>query len=141
MEAVGAAASVVALVEISAKVLLLTAKYAAQVKSAQRDISRFRVELEAFVKVLQSLEELAQNQPQATRLATFKSLAESFQQCRLDLERMQEKLEPSKSRETMSRFGLRALKWPFESSELYDLIATLERYKSTFSAALVADHM
>lgn len=138
MDGVSAAASLFALIEISAKIVSLTIEYAAQVKSATEDIARFRVELEAFVRVLQSLRELAQN-PQATKLATFKSLTESSQQCKLDLEHMQKKLEPNKGRETTSRIGVRALKWPFERRELNNRIGTLERYKSTFSAALITD--
>lgn len=138
MDGVSAAASVLALVEISAKMVSLTVEYATQVKNAKEDIARFRVELDAFVKVLQSLHELAQN-PEAAKLATFRSLAESIQQCKLDLQLMQKNLEPSKGRKTMSRYGVRALKWPFESRELYNRIAILERYKSTFSAALDAD--
>ncbi|MCJ1467401.1 hypothetical protein MMC07_006025 [Pseudocyphellaria aurata] len=126
---------------MSAKILSVAATYTAQVKSAKEDIARFCVELEAFVKVLRSLEALAHNKPQANRLATIKSLSESFQQCRLDLEHIQEKLKPSKGRETMSRYGFRALKWPYESRELYDLIGTLERYKSTFSAAMNTDQI
>lgn len=138
MDGAGAAASVVALIEISAKIVLLTVEYATQVKSAKEDIARFRVELEAFVKVLQSLHELAQN-PEAAKLVTFRSLTKSIQQCKLDLQLMQKRLEPSKSRKTMSRYGVRALKWPFESRELYNHIGILERYKSTFSTALNAD--
>lgn len=138
MDGVSAAASVVALVETSAKIVSLTVQYATEVKSAKEDIARFRVELEAFDKVLQSLHALAQN-PEARKLITFQLLTESIQQCEGDLEHIQKKLEPSKGRKTMSRFGVRALKWPFEKRELYNLIGILERYKSTFSAALNAD--
>ncbi|MCJ1471179.1 hypothetical protein MMC07_009827 [Pseudocyphellaria aurata] len=141
MEVVGATASLVALFEISAKILSIAATYAAQVKRKKEDIARFRVELEAFVKVLRSIVVLAHNQPQATRLATINSLSEAFQQCRLDLEHIQKKLEPSKGRETMIRNGFRALKWPYESRKLYDLIGILERYKSTFNAAMNADQI
>lgn len=138
MDGISAAASVIALVEISVKVLSLTVEYSTQVKSAKDDIARFCLELEAFIKVLRSLRELAQN-PEATKLVTFKSLAESIQQCKLDLEQLLKKLEPGKGRKAMSRYGVRALKWPFERKELHDLIGILERYKSTFIAALNVD--
>lgn len=138
MEGVSAAASVVALVDISLKVLSLTVEYSVQVKNAEKDIDRFRHELDAFIAVLQSLQELNQT-PEATKLVTLKSLAESIEKCKLDLEHLQKKLEPSKGRKAMSRYGGRALKWPFENKELQHLIGKLERYKSTFTTALNAD--
>lgn len=124
---------------MSVRVLSLTAEYSTQVKNAKEDIARFRLELEAFIKVLRSLQKLAQTE--ATQLVTFKSLAESIKQCELDLERSQKKLEPGRGQKAMSRYGVRALKWPFESRELHNLISNLERYKSTFSTALNADQM
>lgn len=130
-------ADIVYLIEISSKLLSYAVEYATQVKSAKEDIARFRVELEAFVKVLQSLHALAQN-PEASKLVTFQSLTEYIQQCKLDLEHMQKKLDPSKGRKSMSQFGVQALKWPFEKKELHNAIDILERYKSTFSTALNA---
>lgn len=140
MEAVGAAASIVGLLEISLKVLSLTVEYSTQVKSAKEDISRFRLELEAFIQAVRSLHELSQN-PEASKLVTFNSIARSgsIQQCELDLKNLQTKLKPSKGDRAMSRYGVRALKWPFESKELHNLLVALERYKSTFSTALNAD--
>lgn len=138
MEVVGAAASIVALVEISGKVLYLTGNYLTQVEKAKEDIDRFRLELEGFVKVVRGLHELAKN-PEATKLATLKSLDESIRICKLDLEHMQRKLEPNNVRGAMSRLGIRALKWPFQKKELQNAIDILERYKSTFSSALNID--
>ncbi|MCJ1422935.1 hypothetical protein MMC29_000815 [Sticta canariensis] len=140
MEAVAAAASIVGVLEISLKVLSLTVEYSTQVKSAKEDISRFRLELEAFIQVVRSLHELSQN-PEASKLVTFNSIARSgsIQQCELDLKNLQTKLKPSKGERAMSRYGVRALKWPFESKELHNLLVALERYKSTFSTALNAD--
>lgn len=138
MDGVSAAASFVALIEMSFKVISLTAEYSAQVKSAKEDIACFQLEIEAFIIVLRSLHELAQK-PEASKLGTFISLAESMKQCGLDLEHLKKKLEPGKGRKVMSRYGVRALKWPFESKDLHHIVDRLERYKSTFGAALNAD--
>lgn len=138
MDLASAVASVAALVEISVKILSLTAEYSTKVKNAKEDIARFQLELNAFIIVLRSLKELAQN-PGATKLVTFQSLDDSIRQCKQDLESLQKKLEPSTRRKAMSQYGIRALKWPFESSQLQDLIGRLERHKSTFSTALNAD--
>ena len=138
MDGVSAAASVVALVEISVKVASLCAEYYSQVKSAQNDIHRFHLEVEALIKVLQSLHQLTQK-PGAAKLFTSNALDESIRLCLSDLRQYKEKLEPGKGRKAMSRFGIRALKWPFESKELEKVIGVLEGYKSTFNTALNVD--
>jgi len=109
MDGISTTASVVALVETSLKIVSLCAEYASNVKNAKKDIARFRLEVEAFIKVLQSLDKLAQNLETA-KLITFKSLVESIQQCELDLEHLQKKLELGKGRKAMSRYEVRALK-------------------------------
>lgn len=138
MDVVSAAASVVALVQISAKVASLCAEYYSQVKSAQNDIHRFQREVGALIEVLQNLQELAQK-PGAEKLFTSNALDEPIQLCLSDLRRFKEELEPGKGRKAISRYGIRALKWPFESKELEKAIGVLERYKSTFRTALNID--
>ena len=51
------------------------------------------------------------------------------------------KLEPRKGRKTMSRIGLRALRWPFTSKQVEEIVSTLDGYKQTFMSALEVDHM
>ena len=138
MDGVSAAASVVALVEIAVKVGSLCAEYYSHVKSAKKDIDRFHLEVEALIKVLRNLRQLAQK-PGAARLFTSNALDEHIQSCLSDLRHFKEKLEPGKGRKAMSRYGIRALKWPFQSKELEKVIGVLERYKSTFSTALNVD--
>ena len=138
MDGVSAAASLVALIEISVKVVSLCAEYYAAVKHAKTDIDRFCSELKAFIKVLENLEKLARDRG-STKLLTSQSLNEDFQQCKLHLKYLQKKVDPGKSRKTISRYGIRALKWPFERKELDKDIGILERHKSTFNAALNVD--
>ena len=77
--------------------------------------------------------------PGATRLFASISLDKDIQQCSTHLEHLQKKLEPGKGRKAMSRYGIRALKWPFERKELEKDFGMLERYKSTFTTALNTD--
>ena len=105
MDGVSAAASIITLVEISVKVLSLTVEYSTQVKNAQEDIARFRLELDAFIKVLRSLHELTQN-PGATKPVNLESIAESTQQCGVNLENLQKKLKSSMVRKAISRYGV-----------------------------------
>ena len=135
MDSVSAAANILALIEISGKVASLFAEYYSHVKSAKKDIYRFHLEVRAFIKVLQNLYKLAQ-EPRAKKLFTLNALEEPIKSCLSDLRQFKEKLEPGEGRKAMSRYGIRALKWPFESKELEKAIGMLERYKSTFSTAL-----
>ena len=138
MDGVSAAASIVALVETSLKVVSLCAEYYSHVKNAKRDADRLCLEVKAFISVLQHLDKLARS-PGATRLFASRSLNKDIQQCSTHLEHLQKKLEPEKGRKAMSRYGIRALKWPFEKEELEKDLGMLERYKSTFTAALNTD--
>ena len=109
LDGVSAAASVVALIDTSLKVVFLCAEYYSRVKNARKDVDRFSVEFKAFINVLQNLDNLARN-PGATRLFASKLLNDDVQRCLLDLKRLQKKLDPGKGREAMSRYGIRALK-------------------------------
>lgn len=135
MDGVSAAASVLALIEISLKVVSVCADYYSNVQNAKNDIDRVRLEIEAFLDVLRSLHKLAQN-PKNADIFASKSLSDSIEQCRLDLQKLQSKLDLGKGRKTMSRLGIRALKWPFESKDIQQVMGALERYKSTFSLNL-----
>ena len=130
MDGVSAAASVVALVETSLKVVSLCVEYCSHVKNAKKDADRLYLEVKALSSVLQNLDKLARSP---------RSLNEDIKQCLIHLEHLQKKLEPGKGRKAMSRCGIRALKWPFERKELEKDLGVLERYKSTFTAALNTD--
>ena len=138
MDGVSAAASVVALVETSLKVVSLCVEYCSHVKNAKKDADRLCLEVKALSSVLQNLDKLARS-PRATRLFASRSLNEDIKQCLIHLKHLQKKLEPGKGRKAMSRCGIRALKWPFERKELEKDLGALERYKSTFTAALNTD--
>ena len=109
MDGVSAAASVVALIETSLKVVSLCAEYYSHVKNTKRDVDRLYLEVKAFISVLQNLDKLARS-PGAIRLFASRSLNKDFQQCSTHLEHLQKKLEPGKGRKAMSRYRIRALK-------------------------------
>ena len=126
MEGVSATASVVALAETSLKFVSLCAEYYSLVKNAKKDADQLCKEVKAFIRVLENLKKLA-GSPGATRLFASRSLNKDIQQCLIYLEHLQKKLEPGKRRKAMSRYGIRALKWPFERKELEKDLGVLER--------------
>jgi hypothetical protein len=81
--------------------------------------------------------------PNGARLHTSQRLRDGLNGCSTQLTELQTKLETKlhsgPARQAMSRFGIRALKWPFESKGVDGVITTLERYRGTLSTALTID--
>lgn len=49
------------------------------------------------------------------------------------------RLEKALGKDKMKKFGMRALKWPFDKKEINDAVAVIERCKTTFNLALGCD--
>jgi hypothetical protein len=142
MEAVGSAASIIAVIELSAKVAYLCFQYSSTVKNAKSDVQRLQGELERLQTTLQGAQRLLES-PNGKRLETSQGLWDGLLHCSSELSqlrsRLEEKLNPGSTRKAMSRFGFRALKWPFESKEIDSIIKNLERYRDTLSVGLAVD--
>ena len=73
------------------------------------------------------------------RLSTTQGLFDSLKECLRELEDLKAKLDSGKNRKTMSQISLRAVKWPFSSKQVDNIVSTLEAYELTFSLALQVD--
>ncbi|KAI6758654.1 hypothetical protein HG530_010894 [Fusarium avenaceum] len=133
-EIAGLTASIIAIVELSAKL----ATYSNAVGSARGDISRLQSQLESLNISLKAAQRLI-NEPKNHALATSRSLIDSLEKCQAELARVQDKLDPGSARKAICRFGFRALKWPFDSKEVSELIDSLEQYKQTITLCLQVD--
>ncbi|KAH6954720.1 hypothetical protein DER45DRAFT_646464 [Fusarium avenaceum] len=133
-EIVGLTASIIAIVELSAKL----ATYSNAVGSARSDISRLQSQLGSLDISLKAAQRLI-NEPKNHALATSRSLIDSLDKCQAELARVQDKLDPSSARKAIRRFGFRALKWPFDSKEVSELINSFEQYKQTITLCLQVD--
>jgi len=134
------AVNVVAVVELSAKIASLCAQYYLAVKHAKADIERLREEVNGVTDLLRAVERLLQR-PNNTQLSTSEKLHNALKDCFSQLTQLDIQLDPGKTRKAMSRFGIRALKWPFESKGVEKTIHDLERCKETISLALQVDQM
>jgi hypothetical protein len=139
MDGLSVAASVVAVIDISAKIGSLCFQYSMAVKDAKNDIERVQRKVGDITHILETIKQLLDNQDE-TRLSTTQGLFDSLTQCLQDLKDIQVKLEPGKGRKTMRRIGLRALRWPFTSKQVEKIVSTLDGYKQTFMSALGVDH-
>ncbi|KGO72684.1 Peptidase S9A/B/C, oligopeptidase, N-terminal beta-propeller [Penicillium italicum] len=142
MDGVGAASSILAVVDLSAKIALLLFRYSQDVKNAKAEIDRLQAELKRLKTTLDGLSRLI-DRPDAKGLQTLHQLREGIDGCSKQLEDLQAKLKNkmgSKNTGFMRRFGIRALKWPFESHEVDVIITTLEKHRGTLAVALAIDH-
>jgi hypothetical protein len=138
MDGLSGAASVIAVIDISAKITSICYQYSIAVKEAKDDIERVQKRVSDITHILEKLKQLLDSQDKA-RLSSTHRLLDSLSQCLRELEDVKAKLDPGKTRKTMSRFGFRALKWPFTSKQVDKIVSTLEGYRQTFILALQVD--
>lgn len=130
--------TIIAVVEASARVLSLIAKYYSDVKKAKEEIEGLRIEIEAFNNVFRKIQLIQSSN--AAKLPLLDSLAPVIRGSLSDIENLQIKLDPGKGKKAWRRVGLHALQWPFTKKEVEDHIARLEGHKTTLNLALTSDH-
>lgn len=131
------AASIIAIVDISAKVITLCSKYASAVANAQDDITHLDRQvkgLKATLEHAKSLIERANNSLQASH-----QLLDQLEGCRNELAHLQARLELGRTHKTMQRLGLRALQWPLNRDGVSAIISNLDRYQRTIMDGLQID--
>ncbi|KAF5576332.1 kinesin light chain [Fusarium pseudoanthophilum] len=137
-EAVGLTASIIAIVELSTKIGKLCVQYSTEAGNARAEISRLENRLTDLNACLEAAQRLLDD-PKNTALATARSLVDSLNACKRELSEVQDRLDPGSARKAMRRFGLRALKWPFDSKEISTVVSNLEHYKQTITLSLQVD--
>lgn len=140
MNSLSGAASVIAVIDISAKIIAACYQYSKAVRDAKDDIGRVQRKVGDITHILQKIERLFDSQDK-TQLSTTHGLLDSLSQCLQELKDIEVKLDPGKTRKTMSRIGLRALTWPFTSKQVVNIVSSLEGYEQSFNLALQADQM
>ncbi|KAK3305090.1 uncharacterized protein B0T15DRAFT_188479 [Chaetomium strumarium] len=142
MEGLGAAASIIAVVELAAKVGSLCLEYSSAVKSARSDIERLKKHTDSLKTTAEGAQKLLQG-PHGARLGTSQKLRETLNNTHSQLgdvaTKLEAKLHTGRTASAMRRVGLRALKWPFESKDVDKIIANLQRDQDAFTAALQID--
>ncbi|KAH6989346.1 hypothetical protein BKA56DRAFT_513553 [Ilyonectria sp. MPI-CAGE-AT-0026] len=137
-EAVGLTSSIIAIVELSAKIGKLCLDYSNAVSNARQDISRLHGQVDGLSKTLQEARRVIGG-PEGQSLTTSQNLLDSLDGCTSELVELHKQLDLGKRAKAMRRFGLRALKWPFDMQEVVDIISRLERYERTIHLGLQVD--
>ncbi|KAF4445315.1 kinesin light chain 3, partial [Fusarium acutatum] len=138
MEALGVVANIIAVVDLSTKVATLCFQYSKDVSNAREDIERLRNQVEHLANTLRATQHLLEG-TRGLSLSISQGLAGSFCSCMTDLERLEKKLNPNPIRTAMRHYGIRALKWPFKSKEVDQLLAGLDRHEKTILLGLQVD--
>ncbi|MCJ1348728.1 hypothetical protein MMC31_006961 [Peltigera leucophlebia] len=138
MAGISEVASVIAVIDASAKIISLCFQYSTAVENSRKDIERLQRKVSNIKDVFGQVEPLLDGRDK-TLLSATHNLSDSLKECLLQLEELKTQLEPDKTRKAMSRFGFRALKWPFTSKEVEMYIANLESYEQIYTLALLAD--
>lgn len=137
-EAVGLTASCIAIVELSAKIAGWCLQYRTTVKTAAADIERLQRQVQALEATVHGFRKLLEG----TRGASFpvaKQLQCAIDDCRGQLVGLENELKPGKRQTAMSRFGLRALKWPFKSQDVDKLIGDIQSWMDIVNLGLQVD--
>jgi hypothetical protein len=142
MEGLGAAASVIAVGELAAKVATLCLKYSSAVKNARSDIKRLLQYTDSLKTTVDGAQKIFSG-PHGARLETSQKLRAALNATYAQLidiaTKLEEKLYTDRRVKAMRLVGLRALKWPFESKDVDKIIANLQREQDSFLAALQID--
>ena len=138
MDGFSGATSVIAVIDLSAKIASLCFQYSVAVKNAKRDIERLQRKVSDIKDVLGEVKQLLDGRDKTLLSATYK-LSDSLKECFLQLTELNKQLDSSKTRKIMGQVWVRALRWPFTSKEVETLVARLERYEQTYILALQAD--
>jgi hypothetical protein len=133
MEALGAAAAILQVLDLAVKIGGACQAYYVAVKDARRDIKRVMDEMTNLSDILFQLQDVL-DAPGASKLPLADFLNKPngpLQGCVWELTALKDKLELSTNGGT-----LRRLAWPFKEKEIATLVAAIERQKSTLELAL-----
>ena len=141
MDGLSAAASVIAVVQISGQIFQLCQTYYLEVKDAKNDIQRLRNEVMTLRGIASSVNDLIST-AESNKLPVLESLNQNhglLQHYQLELDNLAVRLEKALGKNKMKKFGMRALKWPFDKKEVDNAVAIIERCKTTFNLAVGCD--
>ncbi|EJP61423.1 vegetative incompatibility protein HET-E-1 [Beauveria bassiana ARSEF 2860] len=138
MDGLSIAASIIAVVDVSVKVITLCSQYSKAVANAGDDIARLATLVKGLKTTLDHAKALIEA-PQGASLSTSHDLQEQLVGCQTTLRELNKKLEPGVARASKHRFWARALKWPFSHGELEATVSILEHYHRRIMDGLQID--
>ena len=141
MEVVGAVASVITVIQVTARVVSVCYNYQSGIRHYPKDIVKITHELQSLRNVLERLADLAQSEDDSISVAlpALDSLNGSdgpLEICEGELKQLEAKLAPARGR--FKQIG-RTIMWPLTEKDVQKTLAILARQRGLFQLALTAD--
>ena len=137
MSGLEVAASVIAVISLSAKVASLCHQYSTDVKNANKDIERLQAETSHLKTALESVQKLLEDSD-GSALSASNKLRDALDDCSSQLTKLEKKLDPGKTRHMISRIGIR-LTWPFSGKDVEKIVMSIRTSRDAISLALQVD--
>ncbi|KAJ6781734.1 hypothetical protein PWT90_05231 [Aphanocladium album] len=138
MDGLSVAASVIAVVDLSVKVITLCSQYSKAVANAPAEISRLNTLVKGLKTTLDGAEALIKS-PQGASLSTSHTLRDQLVGCQSTLQELHDRLGAGVTARPKRRLWSRALKWPFSRGEVEATMATIERHHRIIMDGLQVD--
>lgn len=126
-EIVGLAASIIAVIDLAAKVGVLCSRYCADIQSARRDVRYILNEADRLSVTLRDVERLLKG-PNGTKFDASLNIRRAVADCRQQLDTLVAKLEEGTK--------YRNIKWPLKKEEVADITKDLGRCQTSISLDL-----
>ena len=141
MEVIGAASSIITVIEVIGTVISICYDYQRGLRRYPKDVIKIIQELQSLRNILERLADIAnsQNESASIALPALVSLTPSggpLELCRVELEQLQLNLTPAEGR--LKQIG-RALTWPLKGKDVQKALGTLSRQRGIIQLALTAD--
>ena len=140
MDPVSIAGTLIAIIQISGKVVSLCYEYRRNVKNASAEISQLLEEVTSVRDVVERLHTVADAGEESGELQASDGIAERdtlLVRCLHEMQSLKAKLKLGKGVKGKSKL----LVWPLKKKEVYESLATIGRIKATLQLALSADTM
>lgn len=134
MEPLSGVASVIAVIQLAGVVTQMCRTYIIKVKEAKEDVIRLTQHISALRAVLEGLGKLLQETEGPVTIP--QELSGEVASCFSFLQSIKARVDPDRMRKPMTRWGLRAIRWPLRHSEVDKTVGEIERYKTLFTLAL-----
>ena len=137
MDPLSASASVAAVLQLTATII----KYLNDVKGADSERQRLRLELCSITDILFALQDQAEKEEESDAIPRMSALLQSsngpLEQFKSTLERLESKLAPTKGSNTV----VDSIIWPFKRDEIKNHLEAIERQKILLTLARQNDLM
>ncbi|KAF3318714.1 hypothetical protein TWF173_006730 [Orbilia oligospora] len=136
MEAVGAAASIIAIIELAGKLTKLFTRYIGDIKNAESDQLALHDRILATAKLAEEVDKLIRG-PDKDKLGSLRELKKALAECQNIFQNLQQKLKP-RGKARVERFFV-YLKWPLDKIEIERVVENLKKLEDTIRSALKID--